>query len=228
MKILQEKRILEIRFVPQPRILDSKGRIAQECAGDIFQKWEINSGSVLLINSDDRTLKAKISFKDLSVIADTPETKDSFKEASLQFIEKVWTRIPSREILRIGVRSLLYLIPESDSDISIESFKKHFHSNIDINKLVGGEIQDIGFAYDSVMENEYQNHVAFGPSKESQIKELFNSLEDYKEGIFLDYDFYKTGWHNKMKTNDVKNFLKEALTSTDKLVKSLVEELEND
>ncbi len=103
------KHLIEIRYKPNSRFLDRLGEVAELLSGAIFDRWQISSNRIDFSSKEQENIGAFISFRNLGLFANYPNTQEFFVEKAKEFIRSAWTHFPSGKITRVGIRST-YLI----------------------------------------------------------------------------------------------------------------------
>jgi hypothetical protein len=191
MKKIFSKHVVEIRYKPNPRFLDKRGEIAESLSGSFFDQWNISNNRIDFSSKTNENITAFISFRNLGIFTNHPNTVDFFKEKAKDFIKSAWTNFPTSKITRIGIRSI-YLIETSSFKNSFDEYRKKFLglSDDDLKKF-NGDLIDLGFPLNFSVGEDFFN-VTTGPMEKIQSKEFLLDDDELPEaGIFVDVDYFK-------------------------------------
>jgi len=181
--------IFEIRIKPDARFLDKRGSVADQIVGGEFNGWNISNNRIDFRSSDQPTLTAFFSFRNLGVASKPPTTTDEFWKTTEKFIKSAWQHFAPNSIIRLGVRSR-FLTQAPNFKRAFDTYRKKFLnlSDEDLNKF-GGDLVDVGFPLNFIEGNNSFN-VMTGPMEDKQSKGIFGE-EAFKTGVFLDVDFFR-------------------------------------
>lgn len=215
------KYVVEIRFTPDPRILDKRGEIAENISNNFLEEWKISSNKIEFTSKENESALAYFSYKNFALVSDYPNDKNFFLDKSEQLIKSSWQYFPTNKIIRLGVRSTFF--------IKTDSFKKTFESykdsflKIEDNKLKEiGELVDMGFPLNFIVDNDHI-HTTTGPMEKEQAKQSFGEIEEIPEsGIFLDVDYFRKDFSSYIKQKDVLDFVKKAVDKSDDIKNTIL------
>lgn len=191
MKVIA-KYVCEIRFKPNPLILDKRGEITKIYSDSIFKNWNILNNKIDFFNEGDLSASASLSYKNLVVMTSFPHDTDFFVETTKNFIKKAWDKISVNDITRMGVRSFLYVDDDKSFKEYFEGYKKHIPSFAK-KSFINANLVDIGINLNFAEDDKYFN-VMSGPMLKEQVISLFQ--KDDKEGIpetgmYVEVDYFK-------------------------------------
>ena len=131
--VKNRKLVLEVRFAPNPRILDERGSLINKIvdAGIIPNAhWELGGANITISDKQDQIQTRKKIFIDInrmSYISTDGDTNESFLASFEKIFRCYKETIPQFQILRIGCRIQgSYICESTDYDKIIEKFKSNF------------------------------------------------------------------------------------------------------
>ena len=205
------KNIIEIRYKPDPQILDIKGKIVQYLTNSskFFDTWNITGNDITLVSTKNKNLRAFFTFKRWALESINPISDDDFIQASTEIIQNSSSLINIDKITRLGVRST-YII---GTELTFNDLLKEMNGKIskfDTTKI-SNKLIDTAFTFTFAEDNNKVN-ISFGPMSDEQIKENFIDSKDLpKNGLFVDIDTYCSKFEKQLKTKDIVSFLKDAI-----------------
>ena len=207
--VYNRKIILEVRYEPDPYIIDKRGKLLKELKETKViadPKWSITDGSVMICDSDKPQMVNKLCQIDSQRFVfsvTTGFTNDSF----LQNFDKLFAVVCNNldiAITRIGCRIQgTYATKSNDYDSILKNFLTMFP-----NQLILEDFHPRDFHFLLLYENgQYQ----IGPTKEKDIWFLQNfpneETRNSTSGFAVDTDNYilkdATNTINKTSTKDV-------------------------
>jgi len=207
MKKIFSKHIVEIRYKPNSRFLDKRGETAELLAGSFFDQWNISNNRIDFSSKTNENIVAFISFRNLGLFTNYPNTADFFKEKAKDFIKSSWDNFLTSKITRIGVRST-YLIETESFKNSFDDYRKKFLglSDEDLKKF-DGDLIDLGFPLNFTIGEDFFN-VTTGPMEKSQSKEFLLDDDELPDaGIFVDVDYFKKEFSPHITQKNVLDFV---------------------
>lgn len=188
----KEKYIIEIRWKPSALMLDKRGAVATELMDSFFHKWLISANQINLSSDKNPDVTASLSYRNLSVVSETPNDVNFFVSTAESFIKKSWPHFPNDKLTRIGVRSLVYS-PSEDFPTLLKDYKSALLKLDDSKfRLFGGDLIDIGLPL-NFKKDDINFNVVTGPMKREQARGFYAKDEGLPGvGIFIDVDYFQT------------------------------------
>lgn len=217
MRKIFSKYTVEIRYKPNSRFLDKRGEVAELLAGPFFDQWNISNNRIDFSNKANENVVAFISFRNLGLFTNYPNTADFFKEKANDFIKSAWTNFPTSKMTRIGVRSI-YLIETESFKNSFDEYRKKFLglSDEDLKKFEG-DLIDLGFPLNFAVGEDFFN-VTTGPMEKSQSKEfLIDNEELPASGIYVDTDYFRKEFSPHIIQKNVLDFVDKGIDKAEKI-----------
>lgn len=214
-----EEYLFELRYKPNPRILDKRGEIARALTNEKLNFWSVNTNTVVLNPEGDENMEAIMSYQNISFRVNSPYDKKFFREQLALFLKSAWSYLPTNEILRIGIRPKYLIEKESFSDI-YEKYRHKFLglSDEDVSEF-GGSLIDVGFPLNFYEGPNYYDLVT-GPLKKEQYKMFFKNFDEtLEQGLFLDLDYYNKDVSPNIRQKEVMDFVDKGIEKGDKLIK---------
>ena len=214
------KHLVEIRFKPNSRFLDRRGELAESLSGDIFDQWSISTSRIDFSSKGKENIGAFISFKNLGLFTNYPNTREFFSEKAKDFIRSAWTHFPADKITRIGIRST-YLIESKDFKSVFDNYRTKFLALSDSDlKGFDGDLIDLGFPINFSSGEDFFN-VNTGPMEKAQSKDLFwENLEHLPAtGIYVDIDYFKKEFSPHTTQKSVLDFVDKGIGKASKVSK---------
>ena len=190
--------ILEVRFRPDPEIIDRLGEIVRILGSEMaVSEWKIDSARTDVYDKDE-ALRAFVSFRNFGLIIRRPTTDNYFADQACKLVrvlsEAEWLLEPLR-VDRLGVR-LRWASPTPDS---FEGLLSKYTSRVApvppaVTTLLGGTLTDIS-APIYVSTNLGTIHSTSGPMLQEQLTQFFpfvgrDSLP--KVALYVDLDRWET------------------------------------
>lgn len=188
-----EKLTCEIRFKPDPTFLDKRGQVAGAISkNSTFLHWNIDVNKIIFFGDSNKNIKAQVSYKDLTVVSLSPNSR-SFLVGNLDsIIENSWDYLSYKKITRIGVRSIFFIEVNNFKEI-FDLIKKKFLLD-DSCDFISKNLYDIGLSFNFSNGKSF-SHVSIGPMEEKQIKENFDEEKRKdvpKNALYIDVDSFIT------------------------------------
>lgn len=215
------KHLVEIRHKPNSRFLDKRGEIAETLSGSLFDEWNISSNKINFSNKEKEDAGAFISYRNLGLFTDYPNTKDVFVEKAKIFVRSSWNYFEKNKITRVGVRST-YLIETKGFRESFDKYRKKFLalSDDDISQF-GGDLVDLGFPLNFSVDEDFFN-INTGPMEKSQSKEFITGDEELPSvGVFLDVDYFRKEFSPYTTQRNILDFIDKGINKAEE-VKTLI------
>jgi hypothetical protein len=187
------KHLMELRYTPLPGILDKRGQIADALMDDLFDSWRINKNRVDVFSKENKNIGRFLSYTNLGLGSETPNTSALFIEKAKELIKKAWTFTHPQRYSRFGVRTIFYIPQEKSITSLLNLYRKNFLSlSTDQIAAFEGKLIDVGFPLNFVEEDEKTKfNVVTGAMKKEQALEFFNNNDLLSDvGIFIDVDYF--------------------------------------
>lgn len=224
-KIHNRKIVIEVRYEPNPTVIDSRGTLVKKLIDSNLianAQWELGIGEIKITDSLNANVSRQLIYADLhrlTIISSKKETNESF----FHFVEKVFNIfkvvITTFTIIRIGCRIQgTYQAKSTDYAQIVNGFKNLFPSQI---LLEDYNIKDLRF------QLNYQNgQYNIGPvSKEDPFIKTEFPFDDASKntGFAIDTDNFVIRSKEKEKIND--SVIKDVYITSLSIEKSLFEKL---
>lgn len=193
-KVINEH-ILEIRFTPNPKLLDYRGSFSEQIGILMgLPHWKIDTNRVDIFD-DNETRKFFLSFRNFGSIIRNSDTKNYFSDQSVKFAKFLLDKkeFGTPIIDRIGVRSRFCVLYDGTYEELLQQFATHYITvNPELANAIEGKIFDLNFPINFKTPNGSIN-TNVGPINNEQFKGYFPfSSIDLQTGIFIDLDYWKT------------------------------------
>jgi hypothetical protein len=187
---------LEIRFKPNPQILDFRGTWAKAISEHLkLMNWRIIENRIDMTD-DEKIERAFVSFRNLGYSAIDCPSKDFFADRAIKFIRYLFDlKAFEKEniIERIGVRAKFC----QEFDGEYESLLgKYLSGYLNITQQVlkefNAKIVDIGGSVNYEDAIGHFNTMS-GPMPEKQMHDFIETKKEFPQlGLFLDIDYWNT------------------------------------
>ncbi len=131
--INNRKLITEIRFKPNPRILDERGNLINKLVeSNVIENphWELGGANITVVDNTEQIQSKKRIFIDIqriSYVSSAGDSNESYYSAFSKVYKVFKETIATFDIKRIGCRIIgTYSCDSKDYATIIEKFKKHF------------------------------------------------------------------------------------------------------
>jgi hypothetical protein len=194
---LISEHVLEIRYKPDPRILDYRGELALSISNEMkLPKWRIGQNRVDVYEEGELT-RVFVSFRNAGVVIRNPSLGDFFPNQSNKFLRFVFTRKPfSRDntfVQRLGVKSR-YAI---SSQMSFEELLERYMNSVlsltpEALSAFDAKVIDIGMPLNFSTQIGKINSIS-GPMEKEQLSSFFKfqkseNLPDV--ALYLEFDYW--------------------------------------
>jgi hypothetical protein len=183
--------VFEIRYVPNPKILDYRGKWVSEISTEMqLHKWEITDNRISVTDAEKSEL-GFVSFKNAGFSTKNRQNPEAFKNRVKKFFRYFMDDSDFRESLiieRIGLR-YRYAFPYSSFDEILNKFRKRFciYSESLIDNFAG-DIVDVGYNTTIQLPKSFIT-TTIGPMKSEQIIEYFDfEKSPPNTALYLDFD----------------------------------------
>lgn len=216
-----KKYTTEIRFVPDPIILDKRGDIVKHLLSRNFKDWAIDTNRVQITNKDGFIF---VSYNNLGFITSNEDKLDEFVDSFDEALKFLGDLPP----IRWGFR----IMAIEQSDGGYPKLLKTYQSKLlnyqsDKFSKIGGELSDIGVSY-IFKEERFTYHLSSGPMKKDQAKDLFPNAKIPANSIFVDLDIYREKeqfYRDDFRRSRIKDFINFAKGKGEEIIKEFMENL---
>lgn len=187
--------ILEIRYKPNPKILDQRGKWAEEISAHMkMPDWVVVENRVDIFNKDRRD-RAYVGFRSLGYICHGSQTKIYFPDQAVKFMKFVFEydefdKAPLIE--RIGVRSRFCTKYEKTFDDLRDLYCSRYVVLSDkANKAINAKVVDVA-GYWNFADDLGNFNTQSGPMISTQISQFFNDVDIAtvpEVGLYFDVDY---------------------------------------
>lgn len=186
--------ILEIRYKPNPKILDHRGTWAELISAELgLAHWRIIENRIDIHDKDRKEL-AFVGFRNSGFTCFDAPTANYFPDKAVKFLKFVLNLEDFGSpvlVERLGVRSkFVFSHPQGFEDLR-ERFSSRFFSLTDAAKsAISAKLVDIGLSLNFADKLGNFNTIC-GPMQEEQIRQYIDRAGDYpKIGLFFDIDYW--------------------------------------
>jgi len=191
------EQVFEIRYKPDPTILDRRGTIAEIISSNMkLEHWKILENRVDAYSelSSDR---AFVGFKNAGFVTRDAPSKNYFSERVAHFMKCLYENNFFAEIMdvkRVGLLSRYCRPSKEDFSDLIRKYNKYLSLSEKANNVILSKNQarlvDIGGPL-NFEDNIGKFNTMSGPMKEDQIQQFFKDLEDApKVGLYYQIDYW--------------------------------------
>jgi hypothetical protein len=196
-KLVENQFILEVRYNPNPRILDRRGQWAEELLNHLnLTQWQINENRID-VYTEKKDLRAFVSFKSMGMIIYDSPSREHFGSLSSKFIEFVFRLKEFGSpmlIKRIGIRGTFCSPYGGEFNNLVQLYTKKFVKiNARAVDAIGedAEIIDIGSPV-TFSDNNGKLSFTAGPMTGEQFPHFFERDKEFpKVGLFVDMDYWQ-------------------------------------
>ncbi len=223
--INNRKIVIEIRYEPNPTVIDSRGMLVKKLLDAELipnAQWELGIGEVKLADSLKASESRQLIYADLHRLSIISSKKDS-NASFFHFVEKTFKVfkevISSYSIIRIGCRVQgSYQCKSNDYSQIVNNFKKLFPSQILLEDYT---IKDLRF---QIVYQNGQYHIGPVNKDDAFIKTEFPYSDSSKNvGFAIDTDNYVIRSKEKETIND--SVIKDVYLTSLSVEKSLFDKL---
>lgn len=193
---ITNEHVLEIRYKPNPKVLDHRGRWAEQISEYMdLRHWGIIENRIDIF-SDNQVEHAFIGFKNSGYIAADTPTKNFFPDKASKLFRFLFSLEDFGESLfleRIGVRSR-FCTPYGGSfeDLTNLFVEKFICLTTEAKDAIGNQAKliDIGAPLNFVDRLGNFNTMS-GPMIKKQLNDFFRKAEGFPEvGLYFDIDYF--------------------------------------
>ena len=190
----QSQYVLEIRYQPNAKVLDHRGKWAELIAAEMhLPHWVIVENRVDVFD-DAQNIRCYVGFRNMGYIITKPPTTNFFSDQSVKFLKFVGAfddfETPLR-VQRIGVRTRMLTPFDGGMEALVSMYKDRFLGPTPkAEAVLGGNLIDIGGALN--FSGKFGNfNTNGGPMPAEQAKSFFPDGEDHPEvGLYFDVDYW--------------------------------------
>jgi hypothetical protein len=210
--------LMELRFKPNPLVLDVRGEIAQGLTAKMsFPHWQVQNNRIDVQN-DDRTEYGFVGFRNCGYGQVNPPTPDQFAIRASKLVRVLHeARLLGNivEIERLGVRvKFLTDFPDGFDELRSRFADRYIQIQPAIAEALGGRLVDVGALYNFV-DSKGNFNTTSGPMIQEQMKEYIDFKGPYPEvALYFDVDYFWKGPLNLSVdeiTRQVKEFVRGAV-----------------
>lgn len=194
----------EVRFNPDPRLLDKRGQMIQQLMGRSFNQWRILGEQVEVSHEQNKEVVASFSLRNFIVISRSSNDSNAFIASVEEFIKTMWSQFSSNTITRLGVRSQC-LVETADYNQTLQAFQHRFLklSKDELNSF-GGSLVDFAFPL-HFSHGENLAHLNTGAMAYLQSQQFFGDRA-FQSGVFLELDYFRPNVSPTIKCKEVIEF----------------------
>jgi hypothetical protein len=187
----------ELRFDPNPKMLDNRGTWAEILARDLgLPEWRIVENRVDLFTTD-KTRQAVVSFRNAGLQALDVPTREYFPDQVGKLMRKLFgfTAFGDRvQVIRIGSRCR-FASPFNGTfdELAVRFATRYLSITEGARRAVGSDatLVDIGAPL-NFKDRTGEFNTMSGPMKQEEFSRFFTKNEPFPEvGLFYDIDYYK-------------------------------------
>ena len=187
--------ILEIRYKPNPKILDYRGTWAESISNHMkLPEWRIVENRIDIYDKDNKD-RAFVGFRNAGFLAYNTATKNYFPDKAVKYFKYLFSFEgfeKSPYIERIGLRSKFC----KEYNGSFDELKDKYSSNYlyltkRAKEILNAKLLDIGGPLN--FADKYGNfNTMSGPMTDEQIPQFFEATEDLPAvGLYFDIDYWQ-------------------------------------
>lgn len=213
------KFLCEVRYVPNPLLLDKRGEIVGSFATDYLAHWKIDKNRVDVYN-EELTEGIFAGFKNAGFTT-TSSNRIHYLTGQLEsYLTKYFTILVPE---RIGSRST-YLFPSQKSfkTLVADFQQKVVKMDAKILKSIEAKLVDVGSNLIFEKGNSKFN-VSMGPMKKWQSSKIFSQEDLPKIGFYIDIDCYTDKLGKQSKSSSVASSIRRGFTENDEMFKAFKE-----
>ena len=188
------EQILEIRYKPNPKILDYRGSWAEAISYHMnLPEWRILENRIDVFDKEDGD-HAFVGFSNAGFVAHNTPTKNYFSDKTLKFFKYLFTLTgfeKTPNIVRIGVLSKYYTEFNGDFNALKDKYTSNYLTLTDkAKKMFNAQLIDIGVPLNFVDKFGNFNTMS-GPMTEEQIHQFIQYAENPPPvGLYFQIDYW--------------------------------------
>jgi hypothetical protein len=220
------KNIVEVRFKPDPQIIDIKGEVINSILNNstLFNNWNITGNTIALGSTKNNSLKIILNHAKWGLEIISSSDDEDFINITTEVIRSTWNHYKYDNIMRLGVRSSFIL----KCDNSFESLLKQITSKVSIldTEKISSSLTDVAYTYNFAEDNKKIN-ISFGPMQKTQSIDNFPETEKIPEvGIYIDIDVFMDTFEKKFKQSEYITTIKDSVNIAKEKMKIIFDLLE--
>lgn len=188
--------ILEIRYKPNPQILDHRGNLAESISQHMsLTEWRINKNRVD-VHSKNQLVRVFVSFRNAGAVVRNTSLPDYFPNQTNKFLQHLFSLEPLRNPLmvqRFGVKSRF----ATPSPMPFEELLQQYRRKIvtltpEAESAFGAELIDIGLPLNFETKSGKINSNG-GPMEKEQLAKFFDfaAPESLPEvALYVEFDYW--------------------------------------
>jgi len=193
MKILNEH-ILEVRYKPNPKILDYRGTWSAGISKHMdFEHWGIVENRIDAYN-EGNSLHAFVGFKHAGFVAVDTEMRDFFANKAVKFFKYLFSLEgfgKQLHVERLGVRSRFGQEYEGTFEELVDKFVANYLSLTEkATKIIDANLVDVGAPLN--FKDKHGNfNTMCGPMKSDQLENYLSKRDSLPElSLYFDIDYW--------------------------------------
>jgi hypothetical protein len=217
--MLQQKFVVEIRFIPKPQFIDIRGQVAAAMASEKFSEWLVSKDRVDVSGNDGLVFA---SYTNLGFIT----LKRENIEMCIERLDEALKLFGDLPPIRWGVR--IYTISQSNKKF-VTLLKDYEDNLIKFNpehfSKINGKLEDIGISY--VFKSDKNKYlISTGPMEKQQAAQFFPKENLPERGIFIDLDIYRETddfYKDDFRRARILTFIRDSFSKGQEIVDQLLE-----
>jgi hypothetical protein len=188
------EQILEVRYKPNPKILDYRGSWAEAISDHMaLPEWRIVENRIDILDKEDGD-HAFVGFRNAGFVAHNTPTRNYFSDKTLKFFKYLFTLTgfeKNPNVVRIGVLSKFCTEFKGDFNELKEKYTSNYLTLTDkAKKMFNAQLIDIGGPLN--FADKFGNfNTMSGPMTEEQIRQFFEKAENFPAvGLYFQIDYW--------------------------------------
>lgn len=188
------RNILEIRYKPNSKVLDYRGKWAEQISSHMkLSEWRIGKDRIDIYDKEGKD-RAFISYRNAGFVTNDAPTANYFPDKAIKlfkFIFELHDFDSPLYVLRIGVRVKFYTGFNGNFEELMEKYANRFLKlTDDAKKILNAELLDIGSPLNFKDKYGHFNMMG-GPMRSEQAQEYLERDEELsKVGLYFDIDYW--------------------------------------
>lgn len=187
--------IFEIRYKPNPKILDFRGAWAEQISDLMkFSEWRIIENRIDIFDKSSKN-RAFVGFKNAGFISNDVPTANYFPDRTIKFLKFILDLDGFNAPLyvdRVGVRQKSYTEFSKGFDELLSRYStRYLILSEKLKNIMGAKLIDIGGPLN--FADKYGNfNTMSGPMNDDQARQFLNKQEVLpKIGLYIDIDYWQ-------------------------------------
>ncbi|MDP8208455.1 MAG: hypothetical protein P9L92_17455 [Candidatus Electryonea clarkiae] len=197
LNIIYDEQLFEIRFEPDPLLLDSRGLWVEEISKSLdLDKWQISSNRID-VHDEKKSLRTFISFNNLGLIVRSSPSKYYLDNTNkyLDLIGNNYNFLEHRKILRIGTRFLFWIEFKGNINKLVKRCTdRYVNITPEARKCYGNNKSLLDLGFSSIFKSDKGSiRTKLGPMTVEEAPNLFSEYEynrAHNHGLFYDIEYY--------------------------------------